>query len=321
MRTNALLAAGLLSSFTLAPALGGGCQCINDDNFTRQDDAGFPEPDAGPPPPIFPLKKGDALTIPQYGGRTSVCDAGGEAGDCDRNIKATYLITDVAIDDSNRWNITADAIYEGLADKVPAAALSRLAIENTAAFDTITLGSAVTADDAVFTTDVAPALDDDDYRANNFPFFQASNEIDDGDNGEVFAEGAQAFAEAIDAIDPDAEIESQVAVGKMEAYFRDPIGGEVSLHKLLVQIHPMGFICGWDEILIPFVEGTTARSQGSFQGIENPPLTASFFQPTLTRDGVTYQCQCFSRVCRSNDQTCLDPTDPDAPASAEACNP
>lgn len=312
MRTNVLLAAGLSLSFAVS-----GCQCINDDNLTRKDDAGFDEPDAGPPPPIFPLKEGDTLTIPQFGARTDVCEGGGEAGDCDRNIKATYTVKQTSIDENNRWTIKADVIYQGLAEKIPASAMSRLAIENAADFGAITIATAVSARDADFTTDQAPLLGSD-YNANNFPFFQASNEIDDGDNGEVFNEGAAEFTDAIKAIDADAEIEAQVAVGKFEAYFRDDLGGDVTLHKLSVQIHPMGFVCGWDESLVAFVDGTTARSEASFQGV-NKPLTASFFQPNLVRDGVTYQCSCFARTCRANDGTCLDATDPDAAPSADNC--
>jgi hypothetical protein len=200
-----------------------------------------------------------------------------------------------------------------------------LVLENAADFGAITIATAVSARDAEFTTDQAPVIGAG-FRANNFPFFQASNEIDDGDNGEVFAEGAVAFTESIEGVDEEANIETQVSVGKFEAYYRDDLEGEVTLHKLQVQVHPMGFICGWDEALIPFVDGTTAREQSAFQGIDNPPLTASFFQPNLVRkndDGidVTYQCSCFSRTCRSNAGECLDATDPDAPASAEACNP
>ena len=80
-----MLAAGLLS-VTVS-----GCQCINDDNFSQLKDAGFEDPDAGPPPPVCPLKAGDILTIPQYGARTSVyCatspevagDTGGYYSDC-----------------------------------------------------------------------------------------------------------------------------------------------------------------------------------------------------------------------------------------------
>lgn len=316
MRVHVLLTAGLLLSLAVS-----GCQCINDDNFTKLKDAGFDEPDAGPPPPIFPLKAGDVLTYPVVGGRTATCDGGGEAGNCDRVIKATYIIKDVAIDDDNRWDVTADVLYEGQAEVIPAAALARLALENAADFAAVTRANSVAAEDAAFTTDQAPVLTND-YRANNFPFFQASNEIDDGDNGEVFEQGAAEFEASVEAVDADAEVETQVAVGKLEAYFKDNVGGEVSLHKLLVEIHPMGFICGWDEILIPFVEGTTARSQASFNGVNNPPLTASFIQPTLLRDNVTYQCSCFARTCRNAASgTCLDPTDPDAVPSAAACGP
>ncbi len=308
MRTNVVFAAGLLATITV-----GGCQCINDDNFSQLKDAGFDEPDAGPPPPVFPLKAGDVLTIPQFGGRVDVCEGGGQTGDCDRNVKASYQLTDVVLNADNRWEITADVLYEGLVDKVPASALSRLAIENGADFAAITKDTPVTALGAVFTTDQAPRLDAE-FRPNNFPFFQGENDIDDSDEGEVFAEAAAEFTAAILAIDDIAEVETQVAVGKLEAFFKDDLNGPASVHKLLVEVHPMGFVCGWDEILVPFVDDvSTPRNQSSFNGFKNPPLTAAFFQPNLIRDGVTYQCSCFSSTCRSSANLCLDPTNPDAP--------
>ncbi|MDP2339717.1 MAG: hypothetical protein Q8O67_02065 [Deltaproteobacteria bacterium] len=315
MRTNVVLAACLLATVAV-----GGCQCINDDNFQQLKDAGFPEVDAGPPPPLFPLKPGDVLTIPQFGGRVDVCNGpgcacGGQSGDCDRNVKATYEIKAVQLNDENRWEITADVLYEGLVDNIPPAALSRLAIENGADFGAISSASPVVARDAIFTTDQAPRLDNQ-YVANNFPFFQGENDLNDGDEGEVFAAAAAEFTEAILAIDEQAEVETQVSVGKLEAYFKDELNGPASVHKLLVEVHPMGFVCGWDEILVPFVDDvSTPRNQSVFNGFKNPPLTAAFFQPNLIRDGVTYQCSCFNATCR-NGTTCLDPTDPDAPPGA-----
>ena len=295
----------------------GGCQCINDDTFEKLKDGGFDEPDAGPPPAVFPLKAGDVLTIPQFGGRVDVCAAGGSEGDCDRNVKASYELKAVEINDANRWEITADVLYEGLVERVDAAAISRLAIENGADFAAITTATPVTALGALFTTDQAPRLDAQ-YRPNNFPFFQAENDIDDGDEGEVFAAAAAEFTEAILGLDPAAQIETQVSVGKLEAFFKDELNGPTSVHKLLVEVHPMGFVCGWDEALVPFVDDvSTPRNQSVFNGFKNPPLTAAFFQPNLIRDGVTYQCSCFNATCRAgtgSGATCLNPSDPQAPA-------
>ena len=309
MRTNVAFVAGLLATGGFIFNVGG-CQCINDDNFSKLTDAGFDEPDAGPPPPVFPLKAGDVLTTPAVGGRVNSCEAGGTNGDCDRVVKATYEIKAVELNNDNRWEITADVLYEGLVDRIPASALSRLALENAADFAEITQASPVTALDAVFTTDRAPRLDAE-YRANNFPFFQGENDINDGDEGEVFEAAAAEFRAAILGIDEDAEVETQVSVGKLEAFFKDDLNGPVSVHKLLVEVHPMGFVCGWDEILVPYVDDvSTPRNQSVFN-VENPPLTATFIPPTLFRDGVTYQCSCFNATCRSG-ANCLDPTDPDA---------
>jgi hypothetical protein len=310
MRRNVLLAAALAGAFAVS-----GCQCINDDNFTALRDAGFPPTDAGPPPPVFPLKVGDQLTVPQFGGNVDTCEGGASEGDCDRNVKADFLLTAVDRNDLGRWEIGADVVYTGLKDKIPATAIARLALENAAEFGTITTSSSVTARGARFTTDVPVALSRDAFGPNNFPFFQGENGTDgsdDGDDGTVFNEAAAEFADGIRGLDPGAEVETQIASGKMEAYFKDS-ENPVSLHKLLIQVHPMGFVCGWDEALIPFTGDDMPRAESSFQNV-GKPLKASFFPPTLTRDGVTYQCSCFNRTCRNTDGQCLDPTDPDAPA-------
>jgi hypothetical protein len=308
MRRNVILFAALSTGFAVA-----GCDClvIDDNNFTQLRDAGFPPTDAGPPPPVFPLKAGDQLTIPQFGGRVDTCDGGGTEGACDRNVKADFLIVDVKRNASQRWEITADVVYTGLVDTIPATALTRLALENAAEFGSINVSSSVSARSAVFTTDVPAGLEPAAFGPNNFPFFQGENDLNDGDDGSVFNEAAAEFTDAIRGLDPQAEVETQLGAGKFEAFFKDELSGPVSLHKLAVQVHPMGFVCGWDEALIPYSEGMT-RGQSSFQNVANPPLTASFFQPRLTRDSVTYQCSCFSLTCRNGTQ-CLDPTDPDAP--------
>lgn len=308
MRRNVIFAALLAGAFAVS-----GCQCINDDNFTALRDAGFPPTDAGPPPPVFPLKVGDQLTVPQFGGNVDTCDGGASEGDCDRNVKADFLLTAVERNDLGRWEITADVVYTGLKDVIPATAIARLALENAAEFDAISETSSVNARGALFTTDVPVALSRDAFGPNNFPFFQGENGTDgsdDGDDGTVFNEAAAEFTDGIRGFDADAEVETQIASGKMEAYFKDS-ENPVSLHKLLIQVHPMGFICGWDEALIPYADGMQ-RSEAAFQNVTKP-LKASFFPPTLTRDSVTYQCSCFNRTCKNNDNLCLDPTNPDAP--------
>lgn len=309
MRRNVVLAGALSAVFVVS-----GCDCqINDDNFTQLRDAGFPEPDAGPPPPVFPLKVGDQLTIPQFGGRVDTCEGGATEGACDRNVTASWLIKKVERNENQRWDITADVVYTGLVDTIPASAITRLAMENAADFGAISTSSSVSAQDASFTTDVPVGLDRAAFGPNNFPFFQGENDLNDGDDGTVFNEAATEFTDAIKGLDAAAEVETQLGAGKFEAFFKDELNGPVSLHKLAVQVHPMGFVCGWDEALIPYTEGMQ-RSQAAFQAVANPPLIASFFQPRLTRDNVAYQCSCFSLTCRNGTQ-CLDPTDPDAPPS------
>ena len=304
MRFQGFLTAGLLLATVTS-----GCQCIDDNNVNFTPD---PEPKPKPDPvipPVFPLKAGDTLVLQPIGGRTDASDI----GDSDFAIKGTWNIKSVDVNDDDHWAITSDVIYElsGTPSET-ATSISRLALENVADFPAIESGGSVVAESAIFTTDVPPFLDAN-YKPNNFPFFQGGLEGNDGDDGEVFNNAAADFREFFTGLDADADVETQISQGKMEVFFRDDVGGPAMLHKILIQVHPMGFICGWDEGLIPFVEGAP-RSQSAFNGVDDPPLVAiNFASPTLTRDGVSYTCSCFAGTCRnSQSNTCLDPTDPDA---------
>lgn len=303
MRVSPLLTATLLGFVSVA-----GCQCIDDTNLNSRPDAGVEEEEVPPPPPVFPLKAGDQIVMTPIGGRTDEDPNGGS----DFAIKGTWQIKSVALDAGNRWEVTADALYEQAGTPaIPATALSRLALENVADFAAIEGGS-VTARDAVFKTDRAPAVDSS-YTPNHFPFFQGSLDGADGngDDDAVFNEAATDFREAIVALDAEAEVDTQIAVGRFEAFFRDDLNGPPMLHKIRADVHPFGFVCGWDEVLIPFTEGM-ARSQAPFTAAGTPPLAAiNFGIPQLIRGGVTYNCSCFQGTCAAAGQ-CLDPKDPNA---------
>jgi hypothetical protein len=301
MRVSPWLSAAFLGSVSVA-----GCQCIDDTNLNLRPDAGVEEEDDPPPPPVFPLKAGDRLVLNPIGGRTDEDANGGS----DFAIKVTWEIDAVRLNDDNRWEVTADALYElAGTPAIPATALSRLALENAADFAEIERAP-ITAQGARFFTDRAPALDSS-YTPNHFPFFQGSLDANDGDDGAVFDEAAADFQEAILALDAEAQVDTQVAVGRFEAFFRDDLNGPPMLHKIRADVHPFGFMCGWDEILIPFADGMQ-RSQAPFTAAGTPPLAAiNFGIPQLTRDGVTYNCSCFSRTCSAQGQ-CLNPADPGA---------
>lgn len=309
MRVSPLLTAALLGIVSVA-----GCQCIDDTNLNSRPDAGVEEEEPPPAPPVFPLKAGDSLVLTPIGGRTDEDQNGGS----DFAIKITWVIKGVALNADNRWEVTADALYEqNGTPAILATALSRLALENVADFAAIAGGS-VTARDAVFRTDRAPAVDSS-YTPNHFPFFQGSLDGEDGDDDTVFNEAAAEFREAIVALDAEAQVDTQIAVGRFEAYFRDDLNGPPTLHKLRADVHPFGFMCGWDEILIPFTDGMP-RSQTPFTTAGTPPLAAINFTAQLTRDGDTYSCGCFNGTCQRNQQPgeprlCLDPTNPDAAPS------
>jgi hypothetical protein len=300
---SALLLSGLLSGFVVA-----GCQCnLNNDDLTQLEDSGFPPNDAGPPPPTFPLKPGDHLQMQAFGGRTATCEGSATTGDCDRALRAEYIIQSVALNAANRWEVTADVVYQGSTDTIPAAAIVPLILDNGAPFSAVTAATPSSATGAVFQT-ATPATDQ--LTPNGFPFFQY-----DTVDATVFEEAGEAFCERYLTLDAGANCRVQLADQKMEVFYRDEAAGAAKLHKVRAEYHQFGFVCGWDELLIPFVDGMQ-RAQSDVPQGETPELAAIFAgSPRLVRDGVSYTCSCFSQQCRAGngaEARCLS-TDPDAP--------
>jgi hypothetical protein len=292
----------LLCAFAVA-----GCQCNLRDDLVGVPDTGEDINDAGPPPPKFPLKVDDQIQFPAIGGRTATCAGGQTEGDCQRAITATYIIKKVELGDDNRWTITADAVYQTSADVITASSITPLVLARGAPFDQLAgVGSSTSAEDAVFNTN-APAIPDASFTANSFPFFQY-----DPTDGTVFNEAADRFCDRYVELDPDANCETQLADQKFEVYFKDEqSGGAATLHKVREEFHQMGFVCGWDELTIPF-QDTMARQQSDFDSAGTPDLAAIFASPVkIIRDGVTYNCSCFNQTCQEQGTSnCLSP-DPD----------
>lgn len=279
-----------------------GCQCnIAEDDLDEIIDAGFDPVDAGPPPPKFPLKAGDQLRYPALGGRTATCPGSARPGDCDRAITADYVIDSVALGADNTWSVTAGVVYQGSTDVIEAAAIAPLILENVAPFAEITVAQPSRASGVAFKTNTPPTSTLDPL---GFPFFQY-----DAENIDVFESAGEAFCASWRAMDPEANCRVQFGDQKMEVYYKNG----PQLHKVRAEFHKMGFICGWEEALIPFEEGME-RDQRSFPSV--PELTAIFNTPIkLERDDVTYNCTCFSQTCKSGngpEATCLT-LDPDAP--------
>ena len=287
-----------------------GCQCkVDDTNLDGIKDAGVVEPDAGPAPPQFPLKGGDQLKYAGLGGRTATCDIGGGNGECQRALDATFIVRDTVLRDGN-WTVTADFLYESRDDTIPAAAIASLILENGVPFGQVTSGTPLFSEDpASFKTNVAAT---DALDALGFPFFQ-------GGAVEVFEPSGLSFCERYAELDDLANCESQFGAHKMTVFFKDEqAGGAAKLHKVQVEYSQFGFVCGWDEGLIPFLgDDETPRQQSSFGGdggggILTPDVAAQFTgSPVLTRDGVEYRCSCFTQTCRNTESdTCLT-IDPD----------
>lgn len=302
-----------LVAASLALAVSAGCS--PDDNFFGFRDAG--QPDAGsepPPPPVFPLKAGDELVFPGIGGRADGC--GASEGGCDRALRATYVVKKVNLDDeSNTWTINADYTYESTATAVEVAAIGQLFLVGVAPFADIDTGGAESGN-ADFRTRDAPT---DGINANGFPFFHFEEAYANREDS-AFRQASAEFIERVQELDPDANIENQAAEAKIEAYFKDELGVNPLLHKIRVDYHPFGFMCGWDERLAIWEEGMQ-RSDNAFTGTTTP-LAAIFASPVeLLRDDVRYRCSCSTRLCvqRDDSTTCLDPSDPDAAPLPCAC--
>lgn len=296
----------LLCVLALMPV--SGCACVDDNDFFGfPEDGGFDAGPGDPPPPVFPLKEGDELRFPALGGRTEPC-AGAE-GSCERTMSATYVINDVFLDDqTNRWNVDATFLYELPVANIEAAAMGQLFLSGAAPFGQLDQGAS-DSDDAVFVADGAPT---DGLREDRFPFFHFEPEYATTE-GSAYQVASGEFTTRILEIDPDANIENQAAEAKIEAYFRDDLGVNTYLHKIRVDYHPFGFICGWEERLVTW-DDSMNRLEGDFAG-QTIPLAAVWVDPVqLLRDDVRYNCTCGSKTCydRQDQSTCLDPSDPDA---------
>lgn len=285
-----------------------GCQCIDDTGFSGiTDPPPEPQPEPPPPPPKYPLKSGDVLEFNGVGGRTEPCETEGR---CERTMKSSYTIQDVYLDEtSNTWTVDAEFLFELTVGYIESGAISRLFVSRVAPFADIEEGGSL-AGAADFRADGAPT---DGITANQFPFFHFEPEYATKEDS-AFRVAAAAFQTRILEIDPDADIDNQAAGAKFQAYFKDELGVNPMLHKLRVDLHPFGFVCGWDERLIPWMDGMP-RNEGAFAQASGIPMAAVFpGQIKLVRDDTRYTCSCFTKKCKqtTDQNVCLNPKDPDA---------
>lgn len=289
-----------------------GLGCREDVDLIHNPEEEEEDPDEIEPPPPFPLRPGDVVVYPSIGGRTDSCL--GDEGSCERVIKGTYTIQDVVLnEDSSRWNVEADYNYEMMVDKVSYTDISALFISSAASFQTLSQGEAE-GDSASFKTD---GVFTDSLKANQFPFFHWEGEAA-GSEGSAFMESATSFKERILELDESANIDSQAGALKFESYFLDNrLGGPGYLHLIRVDLHPLGFVCGWDERMREWTEGMT-RAAGSFgQQTTTIPYAVVFNNVRITRDGEEFICNCDSdfRPARcemlSDRDICL-PEDPES---------
>lgn len=290
-----------------------GCVCVADERFFGLPDAGEDAGEEPPPPPVFPLKAGDELVFPGIVGRAEGC--GAAEGGCDRALKATFTIKKVKLDSAtNTWSVDADYLYEATANAVDAAAIGRLFLSHVAPFADIAEGGSESGT-ATFRTGVAPT---DEITPNGFPFFHFEASYANREDS-AYRQAADAFRERILELDPEANIGSQAAESKIEAYFKDELGAQPMLHKIRVDYHPFGFMCAWDERLTEWQNGMQ-RTDNAFAGTQTP-LAGTLIAPIeLIRDDQRFICSCLTQRCtvRGDNSKCLDPSDPDAEPGA--CN-
>lgn len=290
-----------------------GCQCIDPETFGNIRDAGKVVEPPAPDPPVFPLKQGDVLVFPGVGGRTSG-GCGAAEGGCERTLRATYTIDSVTIDsETNRWTVNADYIYEMQTANIEEGEIGPLFLYNAADFSLE--AAQATNGTAAFNTDGAPT---EELTPNDVPFFHYETAYA-GLEGSAFKHAAAEFTDRIKALDPDANIDAAPASAALEAYFKDDRTQPTMLHKMRVDFHPFGFMCQWDERLIPW-QDDMQRNETDFNGV-TAGLTAVFASPIrLVRGSDTFICNCstLGKLCKlQTDMTqCLDPADPDAAPSA-----
>ena len=284
--------------------------CREDVDFFGVEEEENEEEENTPPPP-FPLREGDVVVYPSIGGRTANC--AGNEGSCDRVIKGTYTIKSVDLnEDTNRWELETDYIYEMMVGNVTYADISPLFLSNAAAFQSLEVGDSES-DTAIFKTDGAFT---DDLKANQFPFFHWQGESA-GDDGSIYMDAATAFKERILELDEAANIDNQAGALKFESYFLDSRIDPPHLHLVRVDLHPLGFVCGWDERMREWTDGLSRNGASFGQQTTTIPYAVVFNNVQITREGELYICNCDSEFksarCEmlSNRDLCL-PSDPES---------
>jgi len=288
-------------------------------------DAGDDTVDAGepPPPPQYPLKAGDRVRVRPINMRIEPCGAG--EGFCDRGFDAQFDITDVYLnEETNHWEIEATASYTLESEGVDHAQVDRSFLSRAIPSVSMTGEGTLDSSQAIFNTDAAPT---DGITANGFPFFHYESDYANQE-GSAYASAAAAFGARIAELDPEANIESQAAAGTISAYFKDDLGTPSYLHKVAVTYTRFGILCNWDEGMITWQDGMQ-RVGTAFQG-QGIPLAAIASVVTIYRDGTAFRCSCpiNNQFIQQPDKcegtvngevACLNPKEPDAPPSAEAC--
>lgn len=295
----------LLTGLMLAATTVSACQCVDVETFgeVKVPDAGEPPP----PPPNYPLIEGDILTYRGLGGRNR------SESNNDRVLNATYFIDGTTLDpDTNTWVVNGTASYEMVAANFEFAEMAQLVIGKVGPLESLDEGGAENVDDVDFRADGAFV---DTMNSTQFPFFHFEAEYA-GEDDSAYARSSKAFRERILELDDQASIENQSAESKFEAYFKDSRGGEENLHKLQIRLHPLGFVCAWDERTVPWLD-TMDRTEGSFAQATIEPIAAVFpGNIILERDNNEYRCTCgtISQPPRCKDYTnnkCLT-ADPEA---------
>ncbi len=282
--------------------------CGGADDGAEGEGEGASDTSGAPVAPSFPLLAGDVLRYPALGGRTQDdCPGHRVPGDCRRTLSAELDVDGVRLDASlGRWFVNAHAeLVDNDDDLVDAAALAPLVLAHALPFSSTRVDAPTELAPTDFATDAAPT---DALSPTGFPFFDADV------NRGVLAVAGERFCDRFRALDAGAACRVIAAEQSLEVVFEDDAARDAPrLHRLRVGYHQMGFVCAWEEALVPFVDGMP-RDASAFYPPESPELEATFLEPTLTRGGVSYHCSCATQVCSAG-ATCLsaDPARPPGP--------
>lgn len=275
------------------------CECERQ-NFGNIPDAGpAPDagtPDAGPPPPEFPLKPGDVVS---YSFNITKCN---ETISAQCQEKSTAWAAEFTISEpgatvdpaTQAYRVPAEYFWQ-VVDQTPAMGatedpefltLTRLWLAGFGPWDQAKQSSdTVTGEHLTTRTLLLGGM------PNTFPFLDLSK----------WDQAEAAFRDYVLSVDPAAKVETQEAARKFEAGYLEPSDNSL-LHFVSLRYHPNGMLCDISEAIGPW-DPTRQKNNSGFAGNQRDYQSSSNAPVRLQRAGSSdgpKSCKCGTQMFGSD---------------------